>query len=46
MRKRRTIFAGFVPNPGKERLPRRMMFGELMVILRGARRGLDGVPHA
>ena len=30
MRKRRILFAGFVARVGEERLPRRVMFGELV----------------
>ena len=30
VRNRRTLFAEFVANLGKERLPRRVMFGELI----------------
>ena len=30
MRKRRMLFAGFVARMGEERLPQRVMFGELV----------------
>ena len=47
VRRRRILFAGFVARMGEERLPRRVVFGEMLgvkAILRGTGVGLDEGP--
>ena len=49
VQKRRILFAGFVACTGNERLPKRVMFGELDGggrLLGRARAGLDGLSRA
>ena len=48
VRKRRILFAGFVARMGEERLPQRVMFGELVGgvrLLRETIKGFDGAPE-
>ena len=48
MRRRRILFAGFVVRMGKERLPRRVLFGEMQegkALRVWTGKGLDGAPR-